>query len=118
VFTHLKAAQAFAAAIARLDCRLALENFGAGLDSFQLLAHLKPNILKIDPGFTSDLTTSADSEARVREIAEKARELGMQTMADLVADAATMSVLFTTGVDYVSGNFLAPAGPDMNYDFE
>ncbi|MBD7987002.1 EAL domain-containing protein [Luteimonas sp. Sa2BVA3] len=118
VFTHLKAAQEFAAAAARLDCRIALENFGAGLDSFQLLAHLKPNMLKIDPGFTQDLTGNADNQTRVREIAAKARELGIQTMADFISDAATMSVLFGTGVDYVSGNFLAPSGPDMSYDFE
>jgi EAL domain-containing protein (putative c-di-GMP-specific phosphodiesterase class I) len=118
VFTHLKAAQAFAAAIGRLDCRIALEHFGAGLDSFQLLAHLKPNMLKIDPGFTEELAKSADNQQRVREIAGKARELGIQTMAEFVSDAATMSVLFGTGVDYVSGHFLAPSGPDMGYDFE
>ena len=118
VFTHLKAAQEFAAAVARLDVRIALENFGAGLDSFQLLAHLKPNMLKIDPGFTEDLPANADNQQRVREIANKAREFGIQTMADFVSDAATMSVLFGTGVDYVSGSFLAPSGPDMTYDFE
>ena len=26
--------------------------------------------------------------------------------------------LFTSGVDYVQGDFLAQAGPDLNYDFE
>ena len=118
VFTHLKAAQEFAAAAAQVDCRIALENFGAGLDSFQLLAHLKPNMLKIDPSFIDELPANADNQERVREIAGKARELGIQTMADLVSDAATMSVLFGSGVDYVSGNFLAPSGPDMSYDFD
>ena len=29
-----------------------------------------------------------------------------------------MSILFSAGVDYVEGLFLAGAGPDMNYDFE
>jgi hypothetical protein len=29
-----------------------------------------------------------------------------------------MAILFSNGVDYVEGNFLAPAGPEMNYDFE
>ncbi|NLA66910.1 MAG: EAL domain-containing protein, partial [Gammaproteobacteria bacterium] len=91
VFTHLKAAREFAAAVSRLDCRIALENFGAGLDSFQLLAHLKPNMLKIDPGFIEELPANADNQERVREIAAKARELGIQTMADLVSDAATMT---------------------------
>jgi multidomain signaling protein FimX len=118
VFTHLKAAQAFAAAIAKLDCRIALEQFGAGLDSFQLLTHLKPNLLKIDRSFVEELPRNPDNQARIREIAEKARELGIQTIAEFVQDAASMSILFGTGVDYVEGHFLAGAGPEMNYDFE
>lgn len=118
VFTHLKAAQEFAAAIGRLDCRIALEQFGAGLDSFQLLAHLKPNMLKIDRSFIEDLTKTADNQQRIREIAVKARELGIQTVAEFVQDAASMSILFSAGVDYVEGHFLAGSGPEMNYDFE
>ncbi|MDQ3493948.1 MAG: EAL domain-containing protein [Pseudomonadota bacterium] len=118
VFTHLKAAQAFAAAIARLDCRIALEQFGAGLDSFQLLTHLKPNLLKIDRSFIEDLPKNPDNQQRIREITAKARELGIQTIAEFVQDAASMSILFGSGVDYVEGHFLASAGPEMNYDFE
>lgn len=118
VFTHLKATQEFAAAIGKLDCRLALEQFGAGLDSFQLLAHLKPNLLKIDRSFMEELPKNPAGQDRIREIATKARELGILTIAEFVADAASMSILFTIGVDYVEGHFLAGAGPDMNYDFE
>ena len=118
VFTHLKATQAFADAIGRFDCRLSLEQFGMGLDSFQLLAHLKPNLLKIDRSFIEDLPRSADNQARVREIANRARELGIRTIAEHVQDAASMSILFSSGVDYVQGFFLATPGPAMNYDFE
>jgi len=118
VFTHLKATQAFADAIGRFDCRLSLEQFGMGLDSFQLLAHLKPNLLKIDRSFIEDLPRSADSQARVREIATRARELGIRTIAEHVQDAASMSILFSSGVDYVQGFFLASPSAQMNYDFE
>ncbi len=118
VFTHLKAAQDFAAAVGRLDCRIAFEQFGAGLDSFQLLAHLKPNLIKIDRSFVADLVRTPANQERIREIASKARELGIRTIAEFVQDAASMSILFNTGVDYVEGHFLAAAGPDMNYDFE
>src|SRR5690606_10493325 len=118
VFTHLKAAQEFAAAVARLDVRIALENFGAGLDSSQPLAHPKPNLAKVDPACIDALPANADNQSRAREAAAKARELGIQTRADRVRDAATVSGLFGTGVDYVSGNFLAPSGADMSYDVE
>ncbi|MGV8930640.1 MAG: EAL domain-containing protein [Luteimonas sp.] len=118
VFTHLKAAQEFAAAIGKLDCRIALEQFGAGLDSFQLLVHLKPNLLKIDRSFIEELPKNPANQERIREIAAKARELGIRTIAEFVSDAASMSILFSAGVDYVEGHFLAGAGPDMSYDFE
>lgn len=118
VFTHLKAAQEFAAAVALHDCRIGLEQFGAGLDSFQLLVHLQPHLLKIDRGFIEDLPKQPENQQRIREIANKARELGIRTIAEFVQDAASMSILFSTGVDYVEGHFLAGAGPEMNYDFD
>lgn len=118
VFTHLKAAQDFANAIGRYDCRLALEQFGVGLDSFQLLAHLQPHMLKIDRSFVEDLPKNEENQKRIREITTRARELGIRTIAEFVQDAASMAILFSAGVDYVEGHFLAAAGPEMNYDFE
>ncbi len=117
VFTHLRQAQSFQAAASKLGCRVGLEHFGAGLDSFQLLAHFKPTFLKIDRVFTEDLIRTPDHQQKIREIAERAQAAGILTIADHVQDAATMSFLFTSMVDYVEGNFLAPAGPAMNYDF-
>ena len=118
VFTHLHAVQQFAAEVNALGCRVGLEQFGAGLDSFQLLTHVQPQILKIDRSFIEDLPKNADNQQKVREMARKARDLGIQTIAEFVQDAASMSILFSTGVDYVEGHFLAAAGPEMSYDFE
>jgi EAL domain-containing protein (putative c-di-GMP-specific phosphodiesterase class I) len=118
VFTHLRAAQEFAAAVAGHGCRVGLEQFGAGLDSFQLLSHFDPAFLKLDRSFTEDLPKNADNQQRIREIAEKARGLGIRSIAEFVQDAASMAILFSSGVDYVEGYFLAPAGPEMNYEFE
>ncbi|MCC7247754.1 MAG: EAL domain-containing protein [Lysobacter sp.] len=118
VFTHLKAVQEFAATVNQYGCKVGLEQFGAGLDSFQLLTHIQPQVLKIDRSFIEDLPKNPDSQKRVREIALKARDFGIQTIAEFVQDAASMSILFSAGVDYVEGHFLAAAGPEMNYDFE
>ena len=118
VFTHLHAVQQFAAEVNALGCRVGLEQFGAGLDSFQLLTHVQPQILKIDRSFIEDLPKNSDNQQKVREMARKAHDLGIQTIAEFVQDAASMSILFSTGVDYVEGHFLAAAGPEMSYDFE
>ncbi|MBX3713447.1 MAG: EAL domain-containing protein [Lysobacter sp.] len=118
VFTHLHAVQQFAATINGFGCRLGLEQFGAGLDSFQLLTHVQPQLVKIDRSFIEDIPKNNESQQRVREIAQKARDLDILTIAEFVQDAASMSILFSAGVDYVEGHFLAAAGPEMNYDFE
>ena len=117
VFTHLKAVQAFQVAVAAMGCRVALEQFGTGLNSFQMLSHFDPAILKIDRGFITELGKNAEVQKQVREIVAKAHDAGKQTVAEFVSDATTMSVLFSMGMDFVEGNFLAAPGPLMNYDF-
>lgn len=116
-FTALRATRDFQKAVAAHGCRIVLEQFGAGLNSFQLLNHLDPAFLKIDRSFLEDLPKNADTRQRLREITAKARAAGKQTIAEFVQDAASMSVLFSIGVDYVEGHFLAPAAAEMNYDF-
>ncbi|WP_256645174.1 EAL domain-containing protein [Thermomonas paludicola] len=118
VFINLRAAQEFSATIGKLGVKMALEQFGAGLDSFQLLTHFVPGLVKIDRSFMEDLSKSSTSQHRVHELAQKARELGIRSIAEFVQDAASMSILFSSGVDYVQGDFLAMSGPDMNYEFE
>ncbi|HEX5755715.1 MAG TPA: bifunctional diguanylate cyclase/phosphodiesterase, partial [Arenimonas sp.] len=117
VHTHLKTLQAMQQALAKEGVRLGLEQFGTGLNSFQLLAHFDPAILKIDRSFIQDLGKNAEHQKQVKEIVQKAQAAGKQTIAEWVSDAATMSVLFASGVDFVEGHFLAADGPAMNYDF-
>ncbi|MFN9966280.1 MAG: EAL domain-containing protein, partial [Lysobacteraceae bacterium] len=117
VFTHLKAIQALSRKVHAAGVRLALEHFGTGLNSFQLLQHIDADVIKVDRSYITDLAKSAENQAKVREFAEKARELGKTCVVHYVQDAASMTVLFGIGVDFVEGDFLASAGPAMNYDF-
>ncbi|WMJ68855.1 EAL domain-containing protein [Stenotrophomonas sp. 24(2023)] len=117
VFTHLRSAQNFLAAVAPLGCRVGLEQFGSGLDSFQLLAHFQPQFLKLDRGFTSDLAATRENSERISQITTRAQEAGIRTIAEFVSDANSMTLLFSAGVDYVQGDFVGPALPAMNFEF-
>jgi len=117
VFTHLRNAQQFLADVAPLGCRLGLEQFGSGLDSFQLLAHFQPQFLKLDRDFTSDFARTRENADKISEITTRAQEANIRTIAEFVADANSMSLLFSAGVDYVQGEFVGPAAPAMNFDF-
>ena len=103
--------------LAKLGCRMCLEQFGLGLNSFQLLTHVDVDIISIDQSLIQELGRNAESQKKVKEIADKAKASGKETIAEGVQDAGSMTQLFTSSVNYVEGMFLAPPGPDMNYDF-
>lgn len=118
VFTHLQATQALGAAAESLGCRLGLEDFGAGLDSFQLLSHLSPRFVRLDSSFTLDLPRNPDNQKRLQDIAGRCSAADIRSVARDVQDAGSMAILFSAGIDYVQGEFLAPSGPAMDYEFE
>ncbi len=117
IFSHLKALQAFQKIVGSFGCRLCLEQFGTGLNSFQMLKHFEPAILKIDRSFIVDLAKNVESQKKVKEIVDEAHKLDKQCVAEFVSDAGSMSFLFSTGIDYVQGNFLAPPMTTMTYEF-
>ena len=117
VFTHLRNAQQFLAGVATMGCKVGLEQFGSGLDSFQLLAHFQPAFLKLDRSFTADPAQAKEQLDKTREITGKAQEAGILTVAEFVTDAATMSLLFSAGVDYVQGDFVGPPTAQMDFEF-
>ncbi|EQD51519.1 diguanylate cyclase/phosphodiesterase, partial [mine drainage metagenome] len=55
VVTNLRHAWRFSQQTRALGCRLALERFGVGLNSFQLLDHVDADFLKLDRSFVNDL---------------------------------------------------------------
>ena len=106
VVTSLRPAQEFITAWKKLGGQFALEQFGSGLNSFQLLNHIDADYLKIDRSYMADLPQQQESQKKVAEICRQAREMKKQTIAEWVEDAASTSLLFACGVDFVQGNFL------------
>jgi len=106
VMTLLRPAQEFVKGWKKLGGRFALEQFGSGLNSFQLLNHVDADYLKIDRSYMAELPQHPDSQKKIAEICQQARELKRQTIAEWVEDATSTSLLFACGVDFVQGNFL------------
>ncbi|MFO1493918.1 MAG: EAL domain-containing protein [Lysobacterales bacterium] len=117
VVTHLKQAKFFQKGLEQLRCGFALEQFGSGLNSFQLIKHVGANYLKLDRTYMSELAKNNENQAKIRDMCEQARALGRMTVAEFVEDAASMSILFSCGVNFVQGNFLQEPEKVMSYDF-
>ncbi len=115
--TALKQVRQFVKGLEQLHCKFALEQFGNGLNSFQLLSHVDAQYLKIDRTFMADLAKNKDNQAKVREICTQASSLQKISIAEFVEDAASMSILFSIGVQFVQGNFLQEPEKVMAYEF-
>jgi diguanylate cyclase (GGDEF)-like protein len=86
--------------------RFAIEGFGMGRDTEQLLNHLKPDFVKIHGALMQGLSADQDKQARVKAVVELARKCRAVTIGERVQDANTMAVLWQLGVEFIQGYFV------------
>jgi diguanylate cyclase (GGDEF)-like protein/PAS domain S-box-containing protein len=104
-------ARSFAQSLARLGCRFALDDFGAGYASFYYLKHLPISFLKIDGEFVRELPDSKTDRLIVKALVEVCAGLGIKTIAEFVSDQQTMELVRDLGVDYAQGYHLGKPEP-------
>ncbi len=98
-------------------CGFALDQFGSGLNPFQLVKHLPADYLKLDRTLTEDLASSDENREAVGNIIQTAHEMRKKVVAGYLREATVLATLWQYQVDLVQGNFLGDAQPEMNYDF-
>lgn len=103
-----EAAAAFLARLRTLGCRIALDDFGAGHTSFRHLRSLDIDLLKIDASLIAGLPDDARGRALVTSILDMAAALGLETVAECVADEAAARFLEAAGTTYLQGFLLGP----------
>lgn len=84
-------------------CRIALDDFGAGMSSFTYLKNLPVDIIKIDGSFVRDMLTDPVSHLMVRAVTDIAHRLGLEVVAEWVTDAETAQALTALGVNRAQG---------------
>lgn len=101
----------FMAALQKMGCRFALDDFGAGLSSFGYLKMLPVDYLKIDGSFVKEVKSDKVSLSMVSAICQIAQTMGLDTIAEFVGDQETVDVLSGVGVDFVQGYFIGKPEP-------
>lgn len=115
--TSISSVREFRKGLQQLNCAFAIEQYGSGLNSQQTLKLVDPDYIKIDRTYMADLPRNKDNQTKIREICDMARSIDKVTIAEFVEDAASMSILFSCGVNFVQGNFLQEPEKVMAYDF-
>lgn len=115
--THVKQAKAFVNALRQLGCGTAIEHFGSGLNSFNVLNHVDADFLKFDASFVVGLYKNPNNQAAIRKMTDQAKQLGKRTVAPNVEDANSLAVLWQCNVDYAQGDYIQEPSAEMSYDF-
>ena len=87
----------------RLGCRVALDDFGAGMSSFSYLRSLDVDFIKIDGSFVRNMLEDEMSRAIVEAINSIAGVAGYQAIAEFVESNRVLDRLRDMGVDYAQG---------------
>ena len=109
--SNIPRAQHFAARLADLGCRFALDDFGAGFGSFYYLKHLPFDYLKIDGEFVRHSAADPTDQLVIQAVVDIARGLGKRTVAEHVGDSETAALLQRMGVDHAQGFHLGEPAP-------
>jgi diguanylate cyclase (GGDEF)-like protein len=117
VIAHVREATAFATALRTLGVGVSLAAVDANPGSLQLLQHLPANYLKLAQRYSGTAMRDPALREELRQIVTRAHDSGRRVIAPLIEDAQTASLLWTTGVDYLQGDFIQQAGQDMSFDF-
>ncbi len=115
--TNLKNTREIAEKVKQLNCDFILDDFGSGANPFQLLQHIPADYIRLDPGLMEELSENPHDQETIKHIAAQASEQGINTIAQHVPDAASLSILWGLGVNFIQGNFLQPPSSELNYDF-
>jgi len=94
-----------------LGCRFALDDFGAGFNSFSYLKQFPVDYLKIDGAFITNLVNDPVDQTLVKSMTEVARTLGKRTVAEFVENSETLILLKEYGVDYAQGYYVGKPLP-------
>jgi len=100
---NLSQVSRFLGRLREAGCKLALDDFGAGMSSFGYLKNLPVDIIKIDGSFIRDLLSDAMSYAIVRAVNDIGHQRGLVVIAEWVSSPEVMSALADIGVDYAQG---------------
>ncbi|HEA25590.1 MAG TPA: EAL domain-containing protein [Ectothiorhodospiraceae bacterium] len=101
----------------KMQIEFSLNQFGEAADSINIMRHCNPQYLKLSSELIGRLAKDEEAKARVLEITSLAAQDNKLVIANSVEDPHTLSVIYTSGIDYILGYFIQPPGPTMDYDF-
>lgn len=99
---HIRKAKTLTQALRDLGALVAVEHFGIGSNSVQLLEHIPASFLKFHMSFTNSFMDK-DIQKKMTTLMEVAKQRSIKTIVSHVEDANVMARMWQMGVNYIQG---------------
>lgn len=109
--TSFEAAELFVRSARKRRCKVSLDDFGAGLSSFEYLRRFSVDTIKINGSFVEHMASSRFDREIVGAIAGMARSLGYKVVAEKIEKPETLRLLIKMGVQLGQGFLLHKPEP-------
>ncbi len=97
---------AFVQRVKQLGCRVAMDDFGTGYNSFRNLQILGIDLVKIDGSFVENMLENPSDQIFVKLLADLALQFNLDVVAECVGDEKTIRTLHDMGIKYLQGYHL------------
>ncbi|QIK80324.1 EAL domain-containing protein [Lysobacter sp. HDW10] len=92
-------------------CRIAIDDFGSGVQNFSRLRDLPVDVLKLDGSYVRNVVGNPKDQALVRAAVQLAQAFNAETVAEYVETEEAAQCLREIGVDWFQGHLFAEARP-------
>ncbi|MBN8430808.1 EAL domain-containing protein [Microbulbifer salipaludis] len=111
MINQMENASEFVAALRSMGCKIALDDFGNGLSSFNYLKAFSIDFIKIDGSFVRQVESNFVDLMIVESINQVAHRLNALTIAEFVEDVGAADRLRSIGVDLLQGYHIGRPKP-------
>jgi EAL domain-containing protein (putative c-di-GMP-specific phosphodiesterase class I) len=107
--SHLKPTRRVIDELKDLGCNFVLSEFDNDQKTIKLLERLPVGMIKLRPGLAQRLSSNNANQEIIRAVVRAAEPYHITIIADEVADASDLAILWQCGVKLVTGDFLNEA---------
>ena len=111
--TDLDAADNFIQSLQTEGYTVCLDDFGAGAANFQYLSTMVVDVVKLDGSAVRNAQKAQKGRAFLKALVGLCRDLGVETIAEMVDDRAGLEFIRDCGVQYVQGYLFGKPSADV-----
>ena len=91
----------------RMGVKVAIDDYGSGYSNLERIFQFEPDFIKIDGSIIKDVVNSKTKQAITKSAVFLAKELGVKTIAEFVADKDISNKVRELGVDFLQGYYIS-----------